>query len=437
MARPWDPFVQAYGLRPPRQLEGALLPGRAPQQQLPQQLSAPEPPRLTMEQIRARQVGQPQMAQQQAQPTVGGMPGGDLARLLGTASGAMANLPKNATIGQTLLALGGGLAAGQYGLDQQKRQERVDEARFGQMEQEQAAEAEKNAAREKLYATLPPETQALLKAYPDLAEKMLAPGNQGSKLQTQTINDGDQQRQVLMDMTTGEVVKELGAGPRFAPQRGPLVVNQGGGPGETQYDKDRGGQWAATAGEISAAGQSAQEQLASLGPLMASLANPDVYQGTGGNAITGLKRFGRTMFGMDFEGVGDAEVVQTVGNQMALQMRSMLPGPMSNGDREFLRSLPPNLGNSREGNILIGEFFRRTAERAIERAAAAREYEAEHGRLNAGFDVEWAERMQAEPMFDEDDYAVLQRVAAESPQPSPLAGVPDDITELLGRYGGN
>lgn len=428
MAQPWDPFVQAYGLRPPRQLEGALL---------PQQLSAPEPPRLTMDQIRARQVGQPQMqaAPQAMQPqptTVGGMPGGDLARLLGTASGAMANLPKNATIGQTLLALGGGLTAGQYGLDQQKRQERVDDARFGQMERERAAEAEKNAAFEQYVSTLPPEQQNLLRAFGPSAGVLDRIDPKADK-PSDRIFGGAETGYYQMG-PDGQPVQIIPASPR-----GPLAVTtvQGGGPGETEYDKARGKRWAEMADEISASGRSAEEQLASIGPLMASLANPDVYQGTGGNAITGLKRFGRTMLGMDFEGVGDAEVVQTIGNQMALQLRTQMPGPMSDGDRRFLQSLPPNLGNSREGNIIIGEFFRRSAERAVERADAAREYEARNGRLDAGFDREWAERMQEAPLFSEDDYAVVQRIAAESPQPSPLAGVPDDITELLGRYGGN
>lgn len=432
MARPWDPFTQAFGIRPPLELEGALLPGRRQQVQLPEQLRAPEPPRQTIEQMRQRIAAPAQAAPQQQ--TVAGMPGNDLARMLGIASSSVANLPKNATTGQALLALGTGLTAGKMGLEQQQRQERFDDARLAQAEKAAATEDRQQAAIEEFLAPLPPEMQRVYRAFPELAVKALTPTEQ--KLQKQTISRGDQQVDVLMDMATGRVVEELGSGPRFSDR--PLATTTVNMPaGEKKYDEKRGEQWAEQAGEIAAAGRTAEEQLASLGPMMASLANPDVYQGTGGNAIAGLKRFGRTMLGLDFEGVGDAEVVQTIGNQMALSLRSMMPGPMSNADRTFLQSLPPNLGNSREGNILVGEFFRRSAERAVERAQAAREYEAENGRLDAGFDREWAAYMQANPVFSEEDYAVVQRLAAASPQPSPLAGVPDDIRDLLGQYGGN
>lgn len=414
MARPWTPFTQAFGIRPPLDLEGALL---------PEQLQAPERPTRPIAQMRQQVVAPiPQPRPQQ-------LNGNDLARTLGIASSSLANLPRNATTGQALLALGTGLTAGQMGLEQQKRQQRFDDARLAQVEKAQTEEATQQQAFNDLMATLPPEQQRLLRAFPQLAGDILGP----QKPESNRPFGGAETGYFQMG-PDGKPVQIVPPSPR-----GPLAVTtvQGNGPGETAYDKGRGEYWATQAGEIAAAGRSAEEQLASIGPLMASLSNPDVYQGTGGNAIAGLKRFARTMLGMDFEGVGDAEVVQTIGNQMALSLRSMMPGPMSNADRTFLQSLPPNLGNSREGNILVGEFFRRSAERAVERAQAAREYEAENGRLDAGFDREWAQYMQANPVFSEEDYAVVQRLAAESPQPSPLAGVPDDIRDLLGQYGGN
>lgn len=214
MARPWDPFTQAFGIRPPLELEGALLPGRrqqVPQVQLPEQLQAPEPPRQTIEQMRQRIAAPVQAAPQQQ--TVAGMPGNDLARMLGIASSSVASLPKNATTGQALLALGTGLTAGKMGLEQQQRQERFDDARLAQAEKAMTAEDRQQAAIEEFLAPLPPEMQRVYRAFPELAVKALMPTEQ--KLQKQTISRGDQQVDVLMDMATGRVVEELGTAPRW------------------------------------------------------------------------------------------------------------------------------------------------------------------------------------------------------------------------------
>lgn len=407
MMQPWDNLLEAFGLRQqpgqPRQLVGAL---NQPPQPMPRQ-----PPGTGMRSMNPQ-----------------------LANMLGYAASSMAGLSPSATTGQALAALGGGLMAGKLGSEEQERMAQMNEARLAQAvaAQEQAmSDAQTKAAQaaewEQYLATLPPETQQVARVFGPTAGVLdrIAPKPENTR--PQVIGS---QETGFYEWSPGQEPRQILAPTRRSPA---AVVNVG--PGETEYDKARGKAWADRAAEISAAARSADEQLASLGPLMASLANPDVYQGTGGAAVSSLKRFGRTMLGLDFEGVGDADVVRTVGNQMALSLRTMMPGTMTDADRQFLQSLPPNLSNSREGNILIGEFFRRSAARALEMADKAREYEARNGRLDAGFDREWAEYSRANPMFDEGDYQAMQEVARAAPQPSPLAGIPPDIAEILDRYG--
>jgi hypothetical protein len=92
--------------------------------------------------------------------------------------------------------------------------------------------------------------------------------------------------------------------------------------------------------------------------IMASLIDrPDVYQGTGGNAVLELKKAAQGL-GFNLEGIPAAEAVRAIGNQFALQLRNPaggegMPGALSDSDRNFLVQSTPNLSNTRGGNQIL------------------------------------------------------------------------------------
>lgn len=200
-------------------------------------------------------------------------------------------------------------------------------------------------------------------------------------------------------------------------------------PQENEYRKKRGQDFAADARTYQEAGRGASKRLGQLSVLESSLSDPAVYQGTAGNAVNSIKRAGKTLLGLDIEGVGSAEVAQKVGAEMALALKSNLPGPMSDSDRKFLIDLPPGLSNSRDGNVRLIEYQRRVARREMEIATLARHYEAENGQLDAGFDAVAADYAERNPLFSEKDFQEVAQIAASAPQPKPTAGTEQLLRE--------
>ena len=74
---------------------------------------------------------------------------------------------------------------------------------------------------------------------------------------------------------------------------------------------------------------------------------------------------------------------------MALEARKDMPGPMSDSDRDFLVSMTPNLGMTKEGRDLLAEVYKQRAAHTREIAKHARVYkarkEAKGGRFDEGF----------------------------------------------------
>ncbi len=127
----------------------------------------------------------------------------------------------------------------------------------------------------------------------------------------------------------------------------PLVSVNNNNNQETAYNKQRGKDFATMAGDIDKGGRAATSKIASLDSMEAALSNPNVYTGAGGEEVTKIKRVAQSL-GFEVEGVAASEVVASVGNQMALELRNPaggagMPGAMSDKDREFLVSMVPGL----------------------------------------------------------------------------------------------
>lgn len=89
---------------------------------------------------------------------------------------------------------------------------------------------------------------------------------------------------------------------------------------------------------------------------------PDVYQGTGGNAVLEFKKAAQAIFGMDLEGIPASEAVRMVSQQFALALRNPaggegMPGALSDRDLAFLVSSTPGLTNTRGGNQIMARVM--------------------------------------------------------------------------------
>lgn len=197
-------------------------------------------------------------------------------------------------------------------------------------------------------------------------------------------------------------------------------------PLEKAYDKSRGQFFADTANQLDQSALTAQSRISQLDRMEGALSNPSVYTGTAGEAVTGLKRAAGAL-GFDVEGVADAEVAQSIGNQLALGLRNTgqgagMPGSMSDGDRQFLVNATAGLGKTPAGNALLLDYSRRVAQREVEMAQLARDYEARTGRLDAGFYTVAAQYSAQNPLFTEQDRARAAEIEQQIPIRPPTVG---------------
>lgn len=103
--------------------------------------------------------------------------------------------------------------------------------------------------------------------------------------------------------------------------------------------------------------------------------------------------------------VAGGELIQKVGNKMALLMRNPesgmgMPGSLSDKDLAFLKESQLGLTTTGAGNKLTLEVFRRMEQRKIDQSVEADKWVDEHGTM-AGFNKHWREYSKSRPMFDD------------------------------------
>jgi hypothetical protein len=212
--QPWDSLLRAFGMQQPAVGQPRGLVGALDQERAPRPMATPEAP----------QAPRAPMSPQ------------ELSQVLGAGAAALQPLmgPQRfrPNTGQALAALGAGVSGARRGIDEQRQMDQFREMQMGEVqakrsdaERQAAAQAAQQAELEQYMQTLPPEQAALLRAFGPSAGVLdrIAPKPQEPKLQVQTITEGGQQRQVLMDMNTGEIQQELGRAPRWQPQQAPRV----------------------------------------------------------------------------------------------------------------------------------------------------------------------------------------------------------------------
>ena len=190
-----------------------------------------------------------------------------------------------------------------------------------------------------------------------------------------------------------------------APRNSAGTLVQGQTPAEAKYDTTRAEDFAKRASAIQTAASSASGTLRNLDTLEQLFKDPNVAKGGAAENISGLKNLAASA-GVDIKGVGAEQGVQAITNKMALDSRSTaegggMPGAMSDADRNFLANQQPGLSKTPEGRAIIIDNARKLAQRQVEVARMAQQYERDHGRIDAGFDRQLQEFADKNQMFSE------------------------------------
>lgn len=191
---------------------------------------------------------------------------------------------------------------------------------------------------------------------------------------------------------------------------------------ETAFDVEISKKSAADVEERAKVVASAQQRMQDLRRLGGLIDNPNVYQGSGGEAVLKFKRLGQSL-GVAVEGVTASEALASLGNQLALKMRSTaggegMPGSLSNQDREFLVSMVPGLGKTREGNRAIVEIMHRAEEYKAKVNGEAIKY-INARKSNLGLADYMSEYMKRNPMMTDEMIAKYRGMAGEAPKNLP------------------
>lgn len=189
-------------------------------------------------------------------------------------------------------------------------------------------------------------------------------------------------------MGTGAQPPLPGAGAGRGGQGGPGIPVQSDE--SKAYGVARAKDFAAQAANYQKAGQQAGSMLRNIDDLRNLYADPNVATGALAEKFSGLKNVAAS-FGIDMKGLSSEQAAQAITNKMSLELRSPeggagMPGSLSDSDREFLRSMTPNLTRTPEGRAQIMNAYEKLAKRQIEVARMAAEYEHQTGQLDAGFD---------------------------------------------------
>lgn len=186
------------------------------------------------------------------------------------------------------------------------------------------------------------------------------------------------------------------------------------------YGEVSGKGFAETAQKIAEAGRLAPINIDQNKQLDALLSKIETGTGakTGVEIKKGIKAIGLNPedFGVT-DNTGAADAAAALSNKLALELRNPaggagMPGAMSDSDREFLRSMTPNITMTKEGRKLALEWNNKIQQRNIEVSQLAREYKkANKGILDDGFDSVLVNYSAKRPLFSEDDTKKLQNIS--------------------------
>ncbi|TCR65437.1 hypothetical protein [Bosea sp. BK604] len=176
--------------------------------------------------------------------------------------------------------------------------------------------------------------------------------------------------------------------------------------GETEYDKQAAKDFAEMNRDLIKGAQFANQKIATLNRLETLLTSPSVHTGAGAQMALQAARLGKSVFGIETEGLGPSEAINAIANQFALELRNPsggagMPGALAGRDRDFLMSSTPGLERDPEGNRLLIDYMRRINQRSVEVERMRRDYVRTNKRLDEGFFDKLAEFSEKNPLFPE------------------------------------
>lgn len=172
--------------------------------------------------------------------------------------------------------------------------------------------------------------------------------------------------------------------------------------GESSYASQRGKDLAGSMADIQNKAISAYTTKGQLGVLDSALSQSP--QGWGGDTLQNVRK-AAAAFGINTGNLSGGDLVNSISNQLALQLRNPangggMPGSLSDADRAFLSNMVPSLTNVAGGNKLIVQAAEAVEQRKIDIAKMATKYAKDHGQIDDGFFQQVADYSDANPLFD-------------------------------------
>lgn len=183
---------------------------------------------------------------------------------------------------------------------------------------------------------------------------------------------------------------------------------------EQHYDTKKAESFAEMSQKMRSSWESANKMNGMLDHLDLLYQDPNVTKGAAAENISGLKGIAASL-NVDIAGKGTEDAIQSITNKFALELRNPsggagMPGAMSDGDRTFLSSIPPGLSKTPAGRALISNGMRAVNNRDKQVADMAQQYEEKNGRLDMGFVREMRAWSNKNPMFDEQQKAIMREL---------------------------
>jgi len=203
--------------------------------------------------------------------------------------------------------------------------------------------------------------------------------------------------------------------------------------GETEFAKARAKQMADRVDGLEKQADAASDLSGRFQQVEDLLTDPDVYTGTGGAPIQWLKKTGTTMFGLDLEGVEEAEAAEKIQKAAVGKIREMAGDTrMSDADRKFYMETVPNIGDSPRGISLTVQLTKQLAEYKQRIALKAQEIIDKHGGvMNSKGWSELRRWQKQQSVFDRDLMQAAREEAKRTRKRGPDAG----LDKLKQKYG--
>ena len=213
---------------------------------------------------------------------------------------------------------------------------------------------------------------------------------------------------------------------------------------ESQYEKEMGKSYAKIAAEVNVKGLKAVSKLENIGR-QADLLRNIKSSGQVGEWKMSMMQFARGagLEGFDTGELGFMEAAEALGTQLALGMKEVGTGPMTDEDfNNFLKTVP-NLMKSPEGREMViqGITARQNRKKAIMNLMT--DYmKANNGRIDQAFIMQIAQHSKDNPMFDKKTFKPIDYEKAPIPRDEETAKAVDignytpspDLTNRMNKY---